>query len=60
MDHNIKCPVKGRPPILSTGTFLSAVNNFEVDENGAVRKVDMCTILKDAKVEIARKKATPP
>ena len=60
MDHNIKLSVKGRPIILSTSTFLSAVNNFKTGKNRAIGKADMCAILKDDKVEVARKKKTLP
>ena len=52
----IEWPVKGRPPILSTSAFISAVDNFELDQNRAVGKADMNLILKNAKVEVARKK----
>ena len=55
-DLKIEWPVKGRPPIILNSALINAVRNFESDENQAVSKADMNSILKNAKVEVAREK----
>ena len=52
---DIRWPVKGRPPILSSCAFMKAVTCFEKDEGRAVGKTDMNAILKEAKVDVAKK-----
>ena len=54
-DPDVKWKMRGNKLILYDNRFVQTIHKFEKDEDRAVGKDDVKSLLKDAKVEIARK-----
>ena len=55
---NIEWPVKRQKPIDSNSVFMNTAEAFESDQGRAMSKDDMIQLLKDSKVEVAKRKGT--
>ena len=57
-DLDMKWTMRGVKPILDNNRFIQTIHKFEKDEGRAVRKDDVKSLVKDVKVEIAKKEGS--